>query len=154
MPDPVRPFSAARGTLPLPVQGTVLRRFNEADAAGVRRPGLLLATRPLALVTTPWAATLRYRGPFPGQGQVVILEPEPGVLLVLAGLGETFGEIGQVLAPGTPVGMMGGARPDADGFFQKAVNGAGPGRTETLYMELRMGEKPVDPAPWFARTRE
>ena len=50
---PLPDFEAAKGTLPLPVNGTLLRHYNEADAAGVRRPGLLLATRPLSIVTTP-----------------------------------------------------------------------------------------------------
>ncbi len=152
--DPVRDFRAARGSLPLPVQGTVLRRYNEADAAGVKRPGMILATRPLALVTAPWAATIRFSGPFPGHGQVVILEPDADTLLVLAGLGRTFGAAGQVIPPGTPVGMMGGAPPDAEGFFQNAVNGAGSARPETLYMELRIDGRPVDPAEWFARTKD
>jgi murein hydrolase activator len=53
-------FAAARGVLPLPVEGVVIRGFDEADAAGIRRPGLLVATRPRALVTSPWPATIRY----------------------------------------------------------------------------------------------
>ncbi len=153
-PDPVRDFSAARGKLPMPVQGTILRRFNEADAAGVRRPGLLIATRPLALVTNPWPATLRYRGPLLDYANVMILEPEAGTLLILAGLDRVFGEVGQVLPAGEPLGLMGGASPDADRFFQNAVNGAGSQQSETLYMELRMGERPVDPAKWFAQAKE
>lgn len=153
-PDPVRDFSAARGSLPMPVQGTILRRFNEADAAGIRRPGLLIATRPLALVTNPWPATLRYRGPLLDYANVMILEPDAGTLLILAGLDRVFGEVGQVLPAGEPLGLMGGASPDADRFFQNAVNGAGSEQSETLYMELRMGEKPVDPAKWFAQAKE
>ena len=153
-PDPVRDFSAARGSLPMPVQGTILRRYNEADAAGIRRPGLLIATRPLALVTNPWPATLRYRGPLLDYANVMILEPDAGTLLILAGLDRVFGEVGQVLPAGEPLGLMGGASPDADRFFQNAVNGAGSEQSETLYMELRMGEKPVDPAKWFAQAKE
>jgi uncharacterized phage infection (PIP) family protein YhgE len=34
--------------------------FNEADAAGVARPGVVLASHPHALVTTPWPASVRY----------------------------------------------------------------------------------------------
>ncbi len=153
-PDPVRDFTAARGSLPMPVQGTILRRFNEADAAGIKRPGLLIATRPLALVTNPWPATLRYRGPLLDYANVMILEPDAGTLLILAGLDRVFGEVGQVLPAGEPLGLMGGASPDADRFFQNAVNGAGSEQSETLYMELRMGEKPVDPAKWFAQAKE
>ena len=150
----IRNFRAAKGTLALPVSGTILRRFNELDAAGVRRPGLLLATRPLSLVTTPWPATLRYRGPLLDYGNVMILEPEADVLMVLAGLDTVYGEVGQVLVPGTALGLMGGASPDAERFFIDAVTGAGSDQTETLYIELRLGGKPVDPAGWFAETKE
>ncbi len=52
-----------KGSLALPVSGTLLRRAGEADAAGIVRPGIVMATRPRALVTTPAAATVRYRGP-------------------------------------------------------------------------------------------
>jgi septal ring factor EnvC (AmiA/AmiB activator) len=62
--------------LPLPVLGTVLRRFDEADAAGVARPGPGAATRPNALATTPWPASVRYAGPLLDYGNVIILEPE------------------------------------------------------------------------------
>jgi len=150
----IRSFRAAKGTIALPVSGTVLRGFNEPDAAGVRRPGLLLATRPLAIVTAPWSATLRYRGPLLDYGNVMILEPEAGILMVLAGLGTAFGEVGQVLAPKTALGLMGGTSPDADRFFVDAVTGAGFDQTETLYIELRLGGTPVDPAGWFAETEE
>ena len=48
-----------KGTLPLPVKGRILRRAGEADAAGIIRPGIVMATRPRALVSTPTAATVR-----------------------------------------------------------------------------------------------
>ena len=102
-----------KGALPLPVRGRILRRAGEADAAGITRPGLVLATRPNALVTTPAAATIRYHGPLLDYGNVIILEPEAGVLLVLAGLQTVYGEIGEVVPGGGPVGLMGGPALDA-----------------------------------------
>ncbi|NCM96700.1 MAG: peptidoglycan DD-metalloendopeptidase family protein [Rhodobacterales bacterium] len=150
----MRDFAAAKGTLPLPVLGAVVRRAGEADAAGVRRPGLLLATRPRALVTTPWAATIRYRGPLLSYANVIIIEPGDGYLLILSGLDTVYGEVGEVIAAGAPLGLMGGAGPEAVEFLVTAQDGGGVQGTETLYMELRQGAKPVDPAPWFAATRE
>jgi len=150
MPD----FEAAKGTLSLPVHGTLLRSFNEADAAGVRRPGLLLATRPLSIVTTPWAATIRYRGPLLDYGNVMILEPSSGYLIVLTGLNRVYGEIGEVLPAGAPVGLMGGVAPDSGDFLSLSNDGRGSTRTETLYIELRYGKKPVDPEQWFALNKE
>ncbi|TYB77925.1 murein hydrolase activator EnvC family protein [Maritimibacter fusiformis] len=146
-------FTAARGTLAMPVSGRVIRGYDEVDAAGVRRPGWVIATRPLTLVTTPWPATLRYLGPLLDYGQVAILEPDEGFLLVLAGLGQLFGSVGEVLPQGTPVGLMGGAEAaSTQAFLMSAVQGGGAEATETLYMELRWNGSPVDPTEWFARS--
>lgn len=143
-------FAAARGRLPPPVTGLPLRGFGEADAAGVRRPGLLLATDPRALVTAPWPSTIRYAGPLLDYGNVIILEPESGYLLVLAGLGEVYGAPGEVVDAGAALGLMGGAAPPAGEILLETAGGGGQDRTETLYIELRDGDDPIDPAGWFA----
>ena len=147
-------FETAKGALSLPVRGQVLRRFNEEDAAGIRRPGLIIAARPLALVTTPWPATMRYAGPLLDYGQVAILEPQAGIMLVLAGMGTVYDRTGEVLPSGAPVGLMGGATPEPNTFLLNSANRAGSAQTETLYIELRQGTEPVDPATWFAETKD
>ena len=144
--DPV----AADGTLPLPVLGQVIRGFNAPDAAGISRPGVIIAGRPGALVTTPTAATLLFRGPLLDYGNVVILEPAQGILFVLGGLGEVYGEAGQVLPAGSPVGLMGGDLPDADAILNQSDSTRGGAQSQTLYLEVRDGQSPVDPAAWFA----
>jgi septal ring factor EnvC (AmiA/AmiB activator) len=151
---PMEDFEGAKGSLPLPVRGTLLRRAGEADAAGIRRPGLLIATRPAALVTAPWPATLRYRGPLLDYGNVMIVEPASGYLLVLAGMKTVFGETGDVIESGAPLGLMGGTETDGPLFPAEGQEGGGTGRTETLYIELRHGKEPLDPGPWFADTKE
>jgi septal ring factor EnvC (AmiA/AmiB activator) len=146
---PLPGISDRKGALPLPVEGTVLRRANEPDAAGIARPGILVATRPRALVTTPAAATLRYRGPLLDYGQVSILEPESGILLVLAGLDTVFGEPGQVLPQGSPVGLMGGEEHAPGTNPSQGGDGGGSPLSETLYIEIRTQNAPVDPLDWF-----
>lgn len=138
--------TAQKGQVPLPLRGTLLRAMNEADAAGVRRQGVLIAAPPGALVTAPVASTLRYRGPLLDLGQVVLLEPATNVLIVLAGMSEVFGEAGEVLPAGTPIGLMGGDAGTADGILTSSSLR----RDETLYIEVREGGSPVDPATWFA----
>lgn len=140
------------GDLPLPVQGLVLRRAGEADAAGVTRPGIIMATRPRAIVTSPTAATIRYTGPLLDFGSVVILEPRADTLFVLAGLDVVYGTAGQVIAGGTPLGLMGGEI-DQDGTVSPLREGTGTDRTETLYIEVRQDNMPQDPIDWF-RTDE
>ncbi len=138
------------GALPLPVRGVMLRRAGEADAAGIVRPGFLMATRPGALVTSPTAATIRYVGPLLDLGNVVILEPRADVLFVFAGLDRAYGEAGQVITDGTPIGLMGGLKPDLS-LNPRSIGGEG-GRTErreTLYIEVRQDNTPQDPADWF-----
>ncbi|NRB20557.1 MAG: peptidase M23 [Rhodobacteraceae bacterium] len=142
-------ISAQRGQVPLPVQGLVLRGFGARDAAGIARPGLLIAARPRALVSSPTAATIRYRGPLLDLGNVVILEPQSDMLFVLSGLAEVFGEAGQVIPKGTPVGLMGGATPEIGAILSLSGDGAGTDRTETLYIEVRLHDTPVDPEIWF-----
>ena len=143
-------FITARGTLPLSVLGTQLRAFGEADAAGVARPGLVYATRAGALVTAPWPASVRYAGPLLDYGNVIILEPEAGYLLVLAGLDTVYVNTGVVIPAASPLGLMpGGAESDTEELIVATLQGSGAALSETLYMELRENGVPVDPAEWF-----
>ena len=145
-------FPDARGTLALPVLGSVILRPGETDARGVTRPGMVLATRPAALVTSPWPATIRYRGPLLDYGNVIILEPGGGYLMVLAGLEQVYGEVGEVVALGAALGLMAGGVPAEADLLAPSQDDGGAGAAETLYLELRQGAEPVDPMEWFAAT--
>ncbi|TLP68822.1 peptidase M23 [Parasedimentitalea maritima] len=147
-------ITAQRGEIALPVQGLVLRGYGAQDAAGISRPGLLIAARPRAMVASPTAATIRYRGPLLDLGNVVILEPQPDMLFVLSGLAEVFGEAGQVIPKGTPVGLMGGVTPEVGAILSLSGEGAGTDRTETLYIEVRLNDSPVDPEIWFRTDKD
>lgn len=155
---PLTDFEGAEGGLPLPAVAHVLRGYNQPDKAGVPRPGLILATAPSALVTAPWPATIRYRGPLLDYGNVIILEPARGYLLILAGMAQVFGETGDVITAGEPVGLMGGSEGTPPEFGVNFVVDASRGTTEatgneTLYLELRRGEETLDPADWFVTDR-
>ncbi len=142
-------FGAMKGQLKLPLKGRLLRSFNEADAANIRRPGIIIAAPSEALVTTPWPATIRYAGPLLDYGNVMILEPAEGYLLVFAGMQQLFGGTGEVLPAGAPLGLMGGDVTQTSTIL--ALNGeeSGSEHPETLYIELRVDDRPVDPVPWF-----
>jgi murein hydrolase activator len=147
-------ITSLKGRVPLPVQGIVLHRAGEPDAAGIARDGIILATRPRALVTTPTAATIRYLGPLLDLGNVMILEPQRGTLFVLSGLAEVYGEAGQVISAGSPIGLMGGAAPQSGAILSLSGDGTGTDRTETLYIEVREGGSPVDPELWFKTDKD
>ena len=128
-----------------PVKGRLLRAFNEADAAGVRRPGLVIATEAEALVTAPLDATVRFSGLVPGQGTVAILEPKAGALVILAGMETSFVRLGQIVAAEAPIGLMGGSQTSKQKKLNESSQENSPLGTETLYMEVRQGRTPVDP---------
>lgn len=143
-----------KGQIDLPAQGILLHRAGETDAAGVKRPGVVLGTRPRAIVTSPTAATIRYRGPLLDLGNLVILEPQPGLLFVFSGLQEVYGNPGQVIPEGTPVGLMPGETPEIGAILSTSSDGTGTDRSETLYIEVRQDNSPVDPESWFRTDKD
>ncbi|NOD88267.1 MULTISPECIES: murein hydrolase activator EnvC [unclassified Ruegeria] len=147
-------ISGQKGQISLPVQGVLLHKAGETDAAGVTRAGLVLGTRPRALVTSPTAATIRYRGPLLDLGNLVILEPQPGLLFVFSGLQEVYGNPGQVIPEGTPVGLMPGETPEIGAILSTSGDGTGTDRSETLYIEVREDNSSVDPETWFRTDKD
>ncbi len=142
-------FSDSTGTLALPVTGRVVSGFNQTDANGIKRPGLTMATPPRAVVTAPFPSTVRYAGPLLDLGLVVILEPEAGYLLILAGLGEIISTRGEVLDHNAPIGLMGEKSPQSDWNLKNSGEDSGQDLAETLYIELRKSGETLDPTDWF-----
>lgn len=148
-PNDQASFVASQGELSLPTEGALLRGFNETDAAGIKRPGIVITARPLSLVTSPTPATIRFAGAFLDYGKVIILEPEPGFLMVIAGLHQIYCEFGQIVNAGDPIGLLGGKQPEVQDFLIEASEGGGTIGQESLYIEIRNNGKPVDPTNWF-----
>ncbi|WP_240758190.1 murein hydrolase activator EnvC family protein [Palleronia sediminis] len=147
-------FEEARGNLAWPVAGSLRRGFGDSDGAGIERPGWVIETRPGALVTTPWPATIRYAGPLLDYRNVMVLEPSEGYLLVLGGLETVYGDAGLVVPAGAPVGVMpGGSDAAMAGFMADDSSGVEAALAEalapTLYIEVRRDKVPQDPSGWF-----
>ena len=138
-----------KGKLKLPVRGKILHKFNEADASGIKRSGIILATDPRAIVISPTAATIRYLGPLLDYGNVAILEPQNGLLFVFAGMDTVYGEIGQVIPALSPIGLMPSQSDDVDKIFKTQANIYSGKLSETLYVEVREGSEPTNPLNWF-----
>ncbi len=51
---------------------------------------------------------------------------------------------------GAPLGRMGGASPNLTDFLRETETDSGAPRRETIYIEVRQGGRPVDPAEHFA----
>ena len=75
-------------------------------------------------------------------------------LIILAGLARLFGEVGDVVLAGDPLGMMpgieGAAAEFGAEFVLSAATGGDGARMQVLYLELRKGRQSLDPADWFA----
>ena len=138
-----------KGNLNLPVRGKILRKFNEADAAGIKRSGIILATDPRAIVISPTAATIRYLGPLLDYGNIAILEPQNGLLFVFAGMDTLYGEIGQVIPALSPIGLMPSQSDEVDKIFKTQANIYSGKLSETLYVEVRSGSETENPLDWF-----
>ena len=130
----------------LPVKGEVVSGFNETQSDGRARPGWTVATGSEALVIAPADATVRFSGELPGQGTVAILEPAGGALIILAGLAQSFVARDQVVAENDPIGFMGTGILAAQEKLNAGDDESSLHAVETLYIEIRRGRMPVDPA--------
>lgn len=140
---------ALRGHLPLPLVGTITRRFNAPNGAGIRQPGIVVTAPALSLVLAPEAGIVRFSGDFLEYGKVVILEPAPKLLQFYAGFGQIYVKAGEVLESGAAMGLLGGETPDSAEFLAESGHENDKG-AETLYIEIRENGIPVDPETWFA----
>ena len=140
----------ATDTWAQPVLGDRLRGFKEAGADGLARPGWIVATDDGALVTAPAAGTVRFTGALLDQGNVVILEPYAGELLILSGLGATFATRGEIVSKGAPLGQLGTTADTTQQNLIETARDSGQRRSETLYIEIRQGGDAVDPAIRFS----
>ena len=129
---PTGRFADAQGALTLPAAGRIVARRGELHAGRVSE-GLVIRSRPAALVTTPFDARVEHVGPFGGYGLLVLLNVGDGHRIVLSGLDRTFVERDQTLLAGEPVGEM--------------VDASDP--PPDLYVEIRKDGQVVDPDPWW-----
>lgn len=145
---PAIAFQEAKGQLPQPVVGTMLKDFGQEDDFGGLTEGQSIATRPGSNVTSPADGWVVYSGPFRSFGQLLILNTGDGYHVLLAGLDRIDAELGQFVLTGEPVGVMGATQWASASTF-------GLGSTQPiLYVEFRKDGRAIDPTPWWARTEE
>ncbi|MBX6425710.1 MAG: murein hydrolase activator EnvC [Variibacter sp.] len=142
---PAIAFAAAKGRLPLPVNGVKIRSFGESDGFGGVQKGISVATRAGAQVTAPCDGWVVYAGPFRSYGQLLILNAGGGYHVLLAGMERISVDLGQFVLTGEPVAVMGGGPRTA---ATVAMGSSQP----ILYIEFRKDGTPVDPSPWWATT--
>jgi murein hydrolase activator len=146
---PSMAFAKAQGQIAYPAQGRLIRLYGEESGLGGTLDGIVIATAKQAQVTSPAAGKVEFAGKFRSYGQMVIINPGDGYLVLLAGLEQTHASIGQSVKAGEPVGLMGN-KPG-----QMALsNGLTNLTTPVLYVEFRHNGDPVDSAPWWIGHRQ
>ena len=127
---PTGAFMAAKGRIPYPVKGNIIKQYGQVDA-GITSKGITIQTRSNAQVISPYDGKVLFAGPFRGYGQLLIIEHGDGYHTLLAGIGRLDTSVGQSLLAGEPVGIM---------LAQSKP---------TLYIELRKNGQPINPATWL-----
>ena len=137
-------FSVSLGKLDYPAQGQILKRFGDDDGLGSSLRGMAVATRATAQITAPADGKVEFAGPFRSYGQLLILNPGEGYLVLLAGMNKISAEMGQTIRAGEPLGTMGDG-PSSVTLLGDQVQEARP----VLYIEFRKNGEAVDSAPWW-----
>jgi septal ring factor EnvC (AmiA/AmiB activator) len=142
---PKVPFGEARGLLPLPVAGKILKEYGAPDGFGGIEKGLSFATRARALVAAPTDGWVAFSGPYRTYGQLLIINAGGGYYVVLAGMDRISVNVGQFVLAGEPVASMG------DGSAKTAAAIAIGSAQPILYVEFRKDGAAIDPGPWWAK---
>lgn len=123
------------GGLQQPVTGTVKNRFGDKLPGGSSAEWIAFETRSEAQVVAPVSGTVDYARPFRSYGSMLILRTSDGYHVILTGMSRIYVSEGQSVTAGEPVGLM-------------------PDRTDPppeLTLELRLGDRVLNPAEWMAR---
>ena len=141
---PAVPFADAKGLLPMPANGRLIRAFGEADGLGGTAQGISLATRASAQVSSPSDGWVVYAGPFRSYGQLLIINAGDGYHVLLAGMERIDVRLGQFVLAGEPVAAMASQRLASVGAKDVGIS------QPVLYIEFRKDGTSIDPAPWWA----
>lgn len=123
------------GVLAVPATGRMVRAWGDSMPGGAKSESVGFATRSGAQVSAPISGTVEFSGPFRSYGQLLILSTSDGYHVLLWGMSSSYVSVGQSVQQGEPVAKM-------------AERASG---EPELYMEVRRGGKPMDPANWMKR---
>jgi septal ring factor EnvC (AmiA/AmiB activator) len=141
--QPTRPMLplATRDGVILPSSGLIVGPYGEPGRFGDARQGVRLSVYPGAPVVAPIDGTVRFAGRFEPYGQILILEHAGGYHSLIAGLGRIDVAEGQGVLAGEPVALTSSPEGRQIG-------------APTLYYELRLRGRPIDPIQGLLRAQE
>ena len=138
-------FGDAKGQVPLPAAGSIMKTFGSPDGLGGTEHGLSLATPAGATVSAPADGAVLFAGQYRTYGQLLIMDAGGGYYVLLAGMDRINVESGEFVLAGEPIGVMG------DGSVRMAAAAAVGAARPVLYIELRKDGTVIDPGPWWAK---
>jgi septal ring factor EnvC (AmiA/AmiB activator) len=139
-------FGEAKGILPMPVRGSTLVNYGDKQPHGGRSEGQWVRTRKNAQVVSPADGWIVFAGEFRSYGQLLIIDTGGGYHVLLAGMKRIDVDVGQFVLASEPVAVM--ASPASED------GQSGEESRPSLYIEFRKDGRPVNPAPWWAKTPE
>lgn len=116
--------------LNVPVRGKLVVRYGEKTALGLKSDGWRIKTRDDALVLAPADGVIKFADSFRGFGKVIIMSHANGYNTVMTNMGSIDAIVGQEVLAGEPIGRMNPNKPE-------------------MYLEVRRGDKSIDPANLF-----
>ena len=125
---------SALGGLKQPVAGTLLYGFGDKMPSGSKTEYVVFQTRSEAQVIAPVSGKIEFARPFRSYGKMLILRTSDGYHVILSGMNRIYVSEGQTVSTGEPVGIM----PERDDPLPE------------LSVELRLGDKVLNPAQWIA----
>lgn len=119
-----------------PVIGPVISLWGSKTETGPAQ-GITYAPQSQATVRSPCSGTVEFAGPFRGYGHMIILNCGKSYRFVLAGMDSLTIDTGQTIQKGIMIGKM------------PAWSGQGLTGRPTLFVQLRHGEKTINPSPFL-----
>ena len=113
--------------------GQVLSDFGAVRENGLTSQGLHIKIENASDVISLRAGKVVFSGAFRTYGRLLIIEHSQGYHSLLSGFGRIYGQVGDFVRAGEPVGLMGGSA----------------GRESILYVEVRRKGKPINPTGWL-----
>jgi septal ring factor EnvC (AmiA/AmiB activator) len=134
----IKAAAAFRGDLPWPAEGIVMSRFGRqkpVNGVALVRNGIEISLAEGHPVTAVHEGVVSFAGPFTGYGTLVIVEHGERTHSLYGHLGMASVKQGDRVTPETRVG----------------TSGRNPSGNPSLYFELRVDGKPVDPLQWLRK---
>ena len=137
LPDNVRPFAAAKGSMPWPVSGRASHRFGKSRNAGkMRWQGVTIPAKAGTEVSAIHHGRVVYSDWLRGSGLLLILDHGDNYLSLYAHNQSLLREVGEWVTEGTAIGTVGSS---------------GGQESSAVYFEIRHQGKPTNPAAWCRR---